>query len=71
MPFPCNMNSVTFAASPLLGITLRIEFLNFNFINDDHMVRNSMRLVIGFWSVFNISVGHISPIYEYSAVAAL
>lgn len=58
------MDGVAFTASPFLGITLRIEFLDLGFINYDHMVRNAMRLIIGFGAVFDISVGHISSIHE-------
>jgi hypothetical protein len=46
MPFSCNMDSVTFAASPFFSFALRVKLLNFYLINNDHMVRNSMRLVI-------------------------
>ena len=59
MPLPRNVNNVTLFAGPSLGIKLPNGIVLFFSINNDHVMRNSMALIIRFWSIFNIGVSHI------------
>jgi hypothetical protein len=45
MAFPSNVNCVALLAGPFLCLKLSIGLLNLRLIHNDHMVRNSMRLV--------------------------
>jgi hypothetical protein len=46
VPLPCDMNRIAFCASPFFGIELLCEALDFFFVDDYHMVRNTMILFV-------------------------
>lgn len=69
MALASNVNSIALTAGPLFCLQLRISPVNFNFVYDNHMVSNTMGLVAGFWTIFNVSISHMGLQLEVSLVA--